>query len=128
MRNVSHKKTWNTELVQLHVDPPPTPLIKSKHNDNPDNDFVKIGLRRDPTSENSNLYEFKIALFYNGYQEFFFNHNFKMTLKTSGTLKDTAKMQYLCTLFHGEALRQFDMLYADFEISTPLTLEDIFWY
>ena len=38
------------------------------------------------------------------------------------------KIQYLCTLVRGEALRQFDMLSADFESSTPLTLEAIFWY
>ena len=63
MKNVYHKKKWNTRLVQLHVEPPPTPLIKSNHNDNPGNYFVKMKLRRDPTSENSNVYEFKIALF-----------------------------------------------------------------
>ena len=59
---------------------------------------------------------------------FLFAHNFKMTLEASGTLQDAAKIQYLRTLVHGEALRQFDMIYADFEIITPLTLETIFWY
>ena len=51
-----------------------------------------------------------------------------MTLETSGTLQDFAKIQYLRTLVRGEVLRQFDMLFADFEISTPLTLEAIFGY
>ena len=43
-------------------------------------------------------------------------------------LQDAAKIQYLRTLVCREALRQFDMLSADFEISTSLTLEAIFWY
>ena len=43
-------------------------------------------------------------------------------------LQDAAKIQYLRTLVDGEALRHFDMLYADFEISTPLTVETIFLY
>ena len=59
---------------------------------------------------------------------FLFAHNFKITLEVSGTLQDAAKIQYLGTLVCGEALRQFDMLSADFESSTPLILEAIFWY
>ena len=72
MQNVYHKKKWNAWLLQLHVDPPPITLIKIKHNDKSENDFVKIKLRRYLTSENSDLYEFKMDLFYNGYQEAFF--------------------------------------------------------
>ena len=69
MQNVSHYKNWNAGLVQLHVEPPPITLIKGKHNDKSEKDFVTMKLRRDPTSENSDLYEFKMSLFYNGYQE-----------------------------------------------------------
>ena len=57
-----------------------------------------------------------------------FANNFKITLKASGTLQDAAKIQYLRTLVCREELRKFDMLSADFEISTPLVLEAIFWY
>ena len=85
-------------------------------------------LCRDPTSDNSDLYESKMALFYNGDQgDFLFAHNLKMTLEASKTLQDDAKIQYLHTPVHGEALRQFDMLSADLESITPLTLEAIFW-
>ena len=52
-------------VPQLHVDPPPIPLIKINHNDKLENDFVKIKLRRDPTSEKLDLYEFKMAFFDN---------------------------------------------------------------
>ena len=70
-----------------------------------------------------------MALFYDGDQEdFVFAHIFKMILKASGRLQDAAKIQYLCTLVRGESLRQFDMLFADFESITPLTLEALFWY
>ena len=71
MQNIYHKKMWNAGLVQLHVEPPPTPLIKSKHDDKSEKDFVKVKLHRDPTSENLDVYEFKMALFYNGDREFF---------------------------------------------------------
>ena len=63
MKNVYHKRKWNAGLLQLHVDPPPITLIKGKHNDKSEIDFVKIKFHRDPTSENLDLYEFKIALF-----------------------------------------------------------------
>ena len=33
-----------------------------------------------------------------------------MTLEVSVTLKVVVNIQYLCTLVHGEALHQFDML------------------
>ena len=57
---------------------------------------------------------------------FLFAHNFKMTFEASGKFQDAEKNQYLRTLFRGEVLRQFDMLYADFKSITPLTLEAIF--
>ena len=64
MKNVSQKKKWNAGGgVQMHVKPPPTPLIKIEHNDKLDKDFVKLKLCRDPTSEKSDLYEFKMDLF-----------------------------------------------------------------
>ena len=115
-------------MLQLHVDPPPITLIKGKHYDKSEKYSDKMKLRLDPTSENLDLYEFKMALFYYGDQEaFLFAHNFKRTLEASGMLQDAAKIQYLCTLVCGEALRHFDILSADFESSNPLTLEAIFW-
>ena len=66
MQNIYHKKKWNAGLVQLHMEPPPTPLIKIKHNDKSDNDFVNIKLRRDPMSEKADLFDFKMALSKNG--------------------------------------------------------------
>ena len=42
-----------------------------------------------------------------------FIRNFNMTLETIKTLYMEPKIQYLCTLVRGEALRQFDLLYAD---------------
>ena len=69
MQNISHKKKCNAWLLQLHMDPPLITLEKGKHDDKLENDFVQMKLHRDPTSENSDLYEFKMALFYNGYRE-----------------------------------------------------------
>ena len=47
----------------MPVEPPPTSLIKSKNEDKPDKYCVKTKLRRDQTSDKSDLYKFKIVLF-----------------------------------------------------------------
>ena len=68
-----------------------------------------------------NLYEFKIALFDSGYPEEFllFIYNFNMNLEASGTLKYGVKIKLLYTLLNGEALSQFDALYAEAEGARP---------
>ena len=86
------------------MEPPSTPLIKSKQDDK--SDFFKMKLRRDPTLEIrtymnpkwtcSTTVIGKIVLF---------AHNLKMTLEASGTLWGAAKIQYIRTLVCGEALR-----------------------
>ena len=63
MKNVFHHNNWNRGAVQLHVEPPPIPLIESRNDTKTDKYFVKIKFCRDPTSKNSDIYEFKIALF-----------------------------------------------------------------
>ena len=84
MKNVSHRKKWNAEVVEQHMGPPLINLIKSKHHDNSDKISVELKLHRDSTSENSDPKEFKMALFYNGDQEnSLFALNFKRTLKAS---------------------------------------------
>ena len=97
------------------MEPPLTPLIKSKHNDNQDKDFVKLKLHRDTTSEKLDLYELKMALFNNGKTEEFllFVRNFNMTLEASGNMYPAGNDQYPRTLVSGEALRQFESLYSD---------------
>ena len=60
--------------------------------------FLELKLRRylmSPTLPTSDLYEFKMSLFYNGYPEEFllFVHNFNMTLAASGTLEAGVKYQ-----------------------------------
>ena len=99
MDNISHKKKWNTGTLQVHVEPPVIPLINSKNDDKSYKDFVKIKLRRDPTSEKLDLYEFKMALFDKGERGGFllFICNFNMTIEASGTLNSIANIQYLHT-------------------------------
>ena len=54
-------------------------------------------------SENSDLYELKMALFDICKPDEFllFIRNFNMTLEASGMLKAGVNIQYLCTLVHG---------------------------
>ena len=102
-------------MVQLHVETPPIPFIKSKNGGKLYKDCVKIKMRRDPTSEKLDLHEFKISLFDNGDMEmfFFFISNFQMTLEDSGTLVAGTNIQYICMLVHGEALHQIYMFSAE---------------
>ena len=81
----------------MHVDPHPISIIKGNNNDKPDKYFVKIKLRRDPTSEKPDPYEFKMALFDNGDAEEFLLliWNFNMTLEASGRLKSGTNIQHL---------------------------------
>ena len=69
MKNVSHKKGWKPGTNKAHVEPPPNILIKEIYNDKSDKYFVKIKLRRDPTSSMSDLYEFNMSLFDHGEME-----------------------------------------------------------
>ena len=65
-------------------------------------------------------------LFYQANPEEFllFIRNFQMTLVSTGTLETEEKVQYICTLVHGEALRQFYLLSADMKnIETPLYVD-----
>ena len=68
-----------------------------------------------------------MSMFENGDPEEFllFVLNFNMTLTASGTLEAITEVQYLCTLFRGEALRQFDLLSADVESTQTLNVDDI---
>ena len=90
-------------MTQPHVEPPPTPPIKSKHDDKPDKDFVKLKLRRDPASSSLDLYEFNMALFGNGNPEefFLFVQNFNINIAMSRMLATGVKIQYLHTLVRG---------------------------
>ena len=66
-------------------------------------------------SEELDLYEFKMALFYNGESEEFllFIRNFNTTLEASGTLFSGVKIHYLRTLVRGEALHQLGAFSAE---------------
>ena len=74
-------------------------------------------LHRDPTYSTLELYYFRMSLFDHVDPEdlLLFVRNFNMTLAASVTLDTDAKVQYLCTLVRGEALRQLDWLSTDVE-------------
>ena len=125
MNNVSHKLGWNSRTNPEHVEPLPIPLIKQTCNGNPDEDLVKLKMRRYPTSSTLDLYNSKMSLFDHGNMEdsLLFIHNFNMTLVVTGTLDMDANIQYLCTVFCGEALHQFDLFTADVENIETLNVD-----
>ena len=71
MKNISHRRSWRSGTVQIHVDPPPTPLIKIKLDLKTEEYYVKIKLCRNPTSEKLDTCELKMALCENGEPEVF---------------------------------------------------------
>ena len=87
--------------------------------------ILKLKFCRDPTSSTPYLYEFNMDLFEHGNPEEFllFICNFNMTLAVTGNLDMEAKIQYLCTLVRGEALRQFDLLSSDVENTETLNVD-----
>ena len=76
----------------------------------------------------SELYEFRMSLFDHGEPDEFLLliWNSKMTLAATETLDMDAKVQYLCTIFRGEALSKFDLMSTDVEnTDTSLTADYI---
>ena len=122
MKNFSSKNGWMTGTTQAHVETPPTPILKKLHNGKSDKEFLKLKLRRYPTSFTSDICELKMSLFDNGEPKEFllFVRNFNMTLVASGMMEAGTKFQYLHTLVRGEELRQFDSLSADVESTETL--------
>ena len=55
MKNNSSEKRWMTGMTHPHVDPLPIPLIQEKRDGKSDKDFVKLKLRRFPTSSTLDL-------------------------------------------------------------------------
>ena len=113
------------EKNSAHVEPPPIPLIKEPCHGKSDKDFVNLNFCRDPTSILLYLFEFRMSLFDHDKPEKFllFVKNFNTTLPEIGTLNMDAKIQYLCTLVYGEALRYFDLLSADMGNTETLKLD-----
>ena len=77
------------------MEPPTKPLIKIKHVDRSETDFVKLEFCRDTISDKYNLYEFNMVLFDNDETEEFLLlvQKFNMTHTASGTLSTGAKIQ-----------------------------------
>ena len=121
IKNVSLKNNLNVGTVQVQVETHHIQLIKSMKDDKSDKDFVKIKFRGDPSLEKSDLYEFKMALFYNRDPEEFllFILNFNKNIEASITLKAGANIQHLRTLVRGEQLNQCDVLSAEVESASP---------
>ena len=72
-------------------------------------------MRRYATTSTLGVYEFNLSLFDHDNPEDFllFLRKLNTNIAVAGMLGMDAKIQYLRTLVRGEALRQFDLLYAD---------------
>ena len=107
MKNVSHKKVWGADTNPAHVEPPQIPLVKEIYTGKSDVDYVKLKLRRDPTSSTSYIYEFIMSLFDHCCPKEFplFMQNFQMNLAVTGTTETEGKVKYIRLFVLGEASR-----------------------
>ena len=114
-KNTLNKKDCNQGILQVHLEPPLTPLMKYTKYEKSAKDFARTKLIIDPTSARSDLNELKTLLFHNGklYEFLFFFNFFNITLEVSGNLVSGARIQFLRTMVHVEALHQFYTLYAE---------------
>ena len=89
MQNVSHNKGWVVDTNLEHSEPPSIMVVKETSTCKSDGSYVKLKLRRYPTSSTSDLYEFRIYLFNHAESEkfFLFVKNLQMTLEAKGTLE-----------------------------------------
>ena len=72
MKNVYNNKSCNSGMIQVHVEPPPIPLIKGSYYGKSEKSFVKLELFRDSTPNTLDFYELKMYLFDNEYPDEFF--------------------------------------------------------
>ena len=93
MKNISYKKGWILGTNPAHVEPPLIPLIKEIFTGKSDEDFFKLKVCIYPLSSMSNLYEFKMSLFYHGDPEELLLSvwNFNMNLSATGMQEKDAK-------------------------------------
>ena len=71
MKSVSHNKSWCSDTEQIHVDPPPIHLIKSKLDLKIEIYYSKIKLCINTRLKKKDRCELKMALFENDGQEEF---------------------------------------------------------
>ena len=109
MKKFHHNKSFQTDAVQIHVDPPLISLIKSKLDLKTKRDDVNIKLRRNPTPEKMDIYELKMDLFDNSdpYKLLLFIQNFKMMIEALVMIIANVNIQYSHNILRGELLCEF---------------------
>ena len=65
-RTFHNRNVWISGSVHIHVDNPSITPVKSKLDEKSEKYYVRVVLCRNSTLENSDMYEFIMAVFYNG--------------------------------------------------------------
>ena len=111
MNTFSYHKGWIYRALQIYVDPPHIPLIKSKLDTNLEKYSFKIKLCRNATPQKSDVYEFIMSIVDNGYPEdFLILKKLNMMLRSLGTLTVSANIN-IYALRYGEKDRVSLKLY-----------------
>ena len=93
-------KGWGVDNNSAKIEPSTIQLVKETSTSNSDGDYVKLNLRRDPTSIMSELYKFRMSLSDHSKSKelLLVLRKFLMNIAAAGTLESEAKDQYLQTL------------------------------
>ena len=83
--NIHTKPAWLSADVQAHIYPPPILLIKSVTEEVNKCDIIKINMRQNPESADSDTYKLNIAMFDNRKQEEFLGIMKKFKTAIDGT-------------------------------------------
>ena len=102
-KNVLHKKIWRTGAVKIQLEPSLILIIKQNNDKKLETYSVKVKLRKDSTSETSNLYRFKMTMFDNGEPKelLLFERKFHAMTEALGIITANANLQYIQNLLHG---------------------------
>ena len=126
MNTFSYHKGWIYRALQIYVDPPHIPLIKSKLDTNLEKYSFKIKLCRNATPQKSDVYEFIMSIVDNGYPEdFLILKKLQYDAQIVGNSDSRCKHQYLRTSLWGKGLREFETIFDHIRNTTTTPLNQI---
>ena len=111
-QNKKNSPVWLSAEFQARIKHSLILLIKKYPKESNEYDIIKIKMRWNPSDAASEMYKLKIVTFKHSQPEEFpqLMNNFKREVDRSGTTTVVGKTNYIRTLLHGEAIREFDKL------------------
>ena len=115
---------WISADILTHINPQPIPLIKVELDDYCTTHIIKVKMLRNPSSAASEMYNVNMNMFDDGQPEEVLSlfRNFKIAFDGTITTNQSSWLNYLRTMLHVQALRQFDELQSQYGGATNKNL------